>query len=75
MFAPAQSPLPPLLLTAREAADVLRLSEKSLWSLTSPRGPIPVVRLGRSVRYSVASLEAWIADQLTATGESPPRWG
>ncbi len=59
---------PKLLLTAREAAKALAISEKTLWSLTTPRGPIPCVRVGeRSIRYSVAALEKWIATQTTAT--------
>jgi predicted DNA-binding transcriptional regulator AlpA len=60
---------PKLLLKPREAAAALGLSEKSLWSLTQPRGPIPVVRVGeRSVRYSVAALEKWIAGQAAEVG-------
>lgn len=55
-----------LLLTPREAADTLSVCEKSLWSLTAPRGPIKSVRLGRSVRYSVAILREFIAQQLQA---------
>jgi excisionase family DNA binding protein len=58
---------PTLLLTAREAAKALAISEKTLWSLTTPRGPIPAIRVGeRSIRYSVAALEKWIAGQQTA---------
>lgn len=56
-----------LLLPASEAARLLSISEKTLWSNTSPRGSIPAVRLGRSVRYSRAALERWIAGQ---TGEA-----
>jgi len=56
--------LPPqLLLTPREAARSLRISERSLWAMTSPRGPVPSVRLGRSVRYPAAALYQWIAEQ------------
>lgn len=40
-----------ILFTPREAAKALRMSEKTLWSMTAPRGPIRSVRLGRSVRY------------------------
>jgi hypothetical protein len=47
-----QSTHEPILFTPREAAKALRISEKTLWSMTVPRGPIPSVRLGRSVRYS-----------------------
>jgi hypothetical protein len=51
-----------LLVNAREAARMLSISEKTLWSLSQPRGPIPVVRVGmRSVRYSVIALEKAIA--------------
>lgn len=57
---------PTLLLTPRQAADALAIGERSLWRLTAPRGPIPVVRLGRSVRYSVGDLERWIDDARTA---------
>lgn len=52
-----------LLLTPRLAAAALSVSERTLWAMTHPRGPIPAVRLGRSVRYSVADLERWIAAQ------------
>jgi excisionase family DNA binding protein len=48
-----------LLVTAREAAKMLSVCEKTLWSLTA-RGEIPVVRIGRSVRYSLADLNHWI---------------
>jgi excisionase family DNA binding protein len=49
-----------LLVTAREAAAALSISERTLWTLTQS-GDIPVVRLGRSVRYSVEALREHIA--------------
>ena len=52
------------LITASEAAKLLNVSEKTLWNHTSPRGSIPVIRLGRTVRYERQSLQAWIAAQL-----------
>ena len=55
-----------LLLTPREAAETLSVCEKSLWSLTAPRGPIRCVKLGRSVRYSVDALREFIAQQSQA---------
>ncbi len=55
-----------LLLTPREAAETLSVCEKSLWSLTAPRGPIKSVRLGRSVRYSVDALREFISQQSQA---------
>jgi predicted DNA-binding transcriptional regulator AlpA len=63
-IAPDDPAAPRLLLTARDAARALAVSERTLWGLTQPRGPIPCVRVGaRSVRYSVADLEHWIAQQ------------
>ncbi len=49
-----------LLLTARQAARELAISERTLWGLTA-RGEIPCVRIGRAVRYSRSDLVAWIA--------------
>ncbi|MDA0285133.1 MAG: helix-turn-helix domain-containing protein [Planctomycetota bacterium] len=53
------------LLTVREAANVLRISERTLWSLTNS-GDLPSVRVGRSVRYDQSDLAAWIASRKTA---------
>jgi excisionase family DNA binding protein len=50
----------PILLTVRQAANVLNLSERTLFSLTKT-GKIPVVRIGdRGIRYDPADLRAWI---------------
>lgn len=49
-----------LLLTARQAAEALAVSERTLWGLTVPRGELPAVHIGRAVRYAVADIEAWI---------------
>jgi len=51
---------PRLLLTVRQAADALSICEKSLWNLTQPRGPLPAVRIGRAVRFSISDLQAFI---------------
>ena len=48
-----------LLLTAREAAKALAISERTLWTLTN-HGDVPVVRLGRSVRYDPDDLRAFV---------------
>lgn len=47
------------LLKPREAADVLGICERSLWTLTQ-REELPCVRIGRSVRYDMADLVAFI---------------
>jgi len=54
------APFEKLLVSAREAASLLRVSDRTLWTLTAPRGLILSVRLGRSVRYSVDSLRSWV---------------
>ena len=54
-----------LLLSAREAAKALFVCEKTLWTLTK-KGEIPVVRIGRAVRYSVDDLREWIQKHKTS---------
>ena len=55
----------PLALRPREAALSLSISQRTLWGLTDPRGPIPCVRLGNSVRYCPDALKAYLASQST----------
>ncbi|MDA1232432.1 MAG: helix-turn-helix domain-containing protein [Planctomycetota bacterium] len=52
-----------LLLNDREAAHVIHVSTRHLWANTHPRGPIPCVRIGNSVRYSPEALAAYIRQQ------------
>jgi len=58
---------PPLALRPREAARMLSISERTLWSMTAPRGPIPCARIGtgkrQTVLYSVPALETWLHGQ------------
>jgi excisionase family DNA binding protein len=54
-----------LLLTPREAAAALAVSERTLWGLTND-GAIAALRIGRCVRYRFADLEAWVARQVEA---------
>jgi hypothetical protein len=56
----AQQTAKPLLLTARQVAKSLSISPGTLYHLTAPRGPIPVVRIGTRTCYAVADLEAAI---------------
>jgi len=55
-----------LLLTPREAAEALSVSDRTLWAWTAPRGPIPCVRIGRCARYTLADLEAFAERQKVA---------
>jgi hypothetical protein len=52
-----------LLLSARDAAGALSVSQRTLWSMTQPRGAIPAIRLGARVLYSIDDLRRWIAQQ------------
>ncbi len=53
----------PILLKPPQAAQVLGIGKRKLWSMTAG-GEIPHVRIGKSVRYSVDSLRDWVAGQL-----------
>lgn len=53
---------PPLALRPKDAAKVLGISPRLLWSLTN-RCEIPHVRLGRTVLYPVDELRRWLSEQ------------
>jgi len=56
----SEQSIEPLLLTVRQAAKVLTISERTLWGLTKS-GDIPAVRFGRrNVRYIRDDLRRWI---------------
>jgi excisionase family DNA binding protein len=59
---PNPLPIPKLLLTAPEAAEALSVCPRTLWELTHS-GEIPVVRIGRLVRYDVRALQRWIDEK------------
>jgi excisionase family DNA binding protein len=57
----------PLLLSAFEAAQILGIGSRTLWSMTKA-GEIPRVTIGpKQYRYHVRDLEAWIARNKTST--------
>ncbi|MDP9378837.1 MAG: helix-turn-helix domain-containing protein [Chloroflexota bacterium] len=51
-----------LLLTAKETAEALNVSEKHIWRLIWA-GTIPSVKLGRSVRVPSDQLQEWLRNQ------------
>lgn len=59
MFSKQTSAPAPLLVDTHDACVLLSTSARTLWQLTKD-GIIPCRRLGRSVRYSIRDLEAWI---------------
>jgi excisionase family DNA binding protein len=52
-----------LLLTAREAARRLAVSERTLWTLTDA-GEIRCIRMGAAKRYPIVELERFIERKL-----------
>ena len=52
----------PLLLSVREAAKALGISERKLWELTKS-DEIPRIRVGRRVLYDPHDLRGWIDAQ------------
>ena len=50
---------PAKLLTPKETAAMLAISERKLWSMTNTQ-EIPSIRIGRLVRYSIDDLQRWI---------------
>ena len=70
---PVAAPPPAsILVRPRVAARVLEISPRKLWELTS-RGQIPCVRIGRSVRFSIAQLEEWVRARTTSNQDEPAR--
>jgi hypothetical protein len=61
--------IPRIALRPDEAAQAIGICTKSLRDL--PDGP-PVVRLGRSVLYRVASLDQWLAERERTPDEIGP---
>jgi excisionase family DNA binding protein len=57
-----------LLLTPRQASKALNVCERTLYGL-SKSGKLPVVHIGRAVRYSVDDIRAWI-DRTKKTSEN-----
>ena len=57
-----------LLLTPPAASRVMSISQRSLWSLTAC-GAIPCVKIGRSVRYDLEDLRAYIRQQKRVGGD------
>ncbi len=51
-----------LLVGSIEAAKLLDISPRTLWTLRNA-GAVPFVRIGASVKYSVSALQTWIESQ------------
>jgi hypothetical protein len=59
----------PIGLRPRDAAKTIGLSERKLWALTAPRGPIPCARIGTCRVYRLADLDRWLATEAAKGSE------
>ena len=50
----------PLAVSAKQAAKMIGVCPRHLWSLSAPRGPIPVCRVGGRVVYRVSDLQEYL---------------
>jgi excisionase family DNA binding protein len=55
------------LLTQRQAAALLCLSERTLERFRTSGGGPRFVRCGRSIRYRLSDVEAWIASRVVGS--------
>ena len=52
------------ILTIAELASMLKLSKRTICNLmVDHTNPLPVLRIGRSVRFSVNDVQAWLTKQ------------
>jgi excisionase family DNA binding protein len=54
----------PQLLNVNAGAKCLGISTRKLWALAAPRGEIPIVRIGRSVRFRPEDLAAFVKNNI-----------
>lgn len=59
--------LQPLMVKPSQAAKLLQVCEKTLWTWTKD-GTIPAIKVGGVVRYSVDALRQWITNRTKNKG-------
>jgi len=64
--------LQPLLVTPVQAAAMLGVGRTTLYYLTRD-GEITAIRIGRSTRYSVTELQAYVNDRVASAPVRSPR--
>ena len=62
-----------MILTVREVADYLRLSQAKVYRLAN-EGQIPVARLGKTWRFRKDLLDEWLAEQSRQESHAPGGW-
>jgi excisionase family DNA binding protein len=61
----ASSPIAGAILTIKEVADYLKVTERTIYRLAAAR-QIPAFKVGGSWRFSKSDIDAWISRQSTA---------
>lgn len=56
------------MISIKELADTLSLGRTKTYDLLAPRGPLPVIRVGRAVRVPMSAVQDWINEQLDSAG-------
>ena len=51
------------LLSVKETAKILGVSERTVWAVTAPRGKLVSCKVGCRVLYSVKAIEKFIEQQ------------
>jgi len=52
----------PLLINAEQLAQILNISQRTLWRLLSAKKLIPPVRIGGNTRWRINEVHQWIDD-------------
>ncbi len=50
-----------LLISSRQAAKLLKISERTLWRMQNDKEIPAPIRIGRAVRWDVQALKAWVS--------------
>lgn len=70
MPVPADAGVSPLVLNVREAAKLLSISERTLFTITK-RGEMPAVRIGSRVLYDPADLANYVQRRKATASPAP----
>jgi excisionase family DNA binding protein len=57
-----------LLIDSKEAAKLLKVSQRTLWRLQSSGEMPPPIRIGRAVRWSLETLKKWVEEACPRSG-------
>jgi len=71
---PAETDMTDDILTIREVADYLKVTERTLYRLAQ-EGKLPAFKVGGAWRFRRGDLEQWIKSQSQTEGEAERRTG